>query len=173
MFLLKAWQALLPGFPFLPAPKMFIFAENYSMAEQKRKQKFIKLPQYTGGKKALNEFLGAEINYPPAALEARVEGTVIIAYEIDDNGVVHKPFVIKGIGYGCDEEAVRVVSLLQYEKVKNMGFRVRTTRKTSIHFKLPEQTTLQYSVKAAEMKSSKQAETVEKTPEVYTYTISF
>jgi hypothetical protein len=50
---------------------------------------------------------------------------------------VANPHILKSLGHGCDEEAVRVVGMLQFEKVKNRGVRVKMTTKTTIHFKLP------------------------------------
>ncbi|KAF0129825.1 MAG: periplasmic protein TonB [Bacteroidetes bacterium] len=149
--------------------------KNSLMSEPKKKKKFLNLPQYTGGKKAFNEFLRSQIVYPDQALKAGVEGSVYVEYEIDDNGIVHNPKVLKGIGYGCDEEALRLVSLLRYEKVKNFGVRVKTTTKTSIHFKLPAQTTLQYTIKTTTATSTKKPETPTEVPQpvVYNYTIQF
>jgi len=44
--------------------------------------------------------------------------------------------VLKGLGHGCDEEALRVVRLLAFEKVKNRGVRLKMTTKTNINFRL-------------------------------------
>jgi hypothetical protein len=45
--------------------------------------------------------------------------------------------VTKSLGYGCDEEAIRVVNLLKYEKAKNRGVRVTAGMRTRINFKMP------------------------------------
>jgi len=97
----------------------------------------VKLPRYAGGSKAFRAFISQHLRYPKEAQDAKVEGFVVVEYEIDDNGVVHHPRVLKGLGYGCDEEAMRVVSMLRYEKVKNRGVRVKVTTKTNIVFSLP------------------------------------
>jgi TonB family protein len=142
------------------------------MPDPRKKKKFLNLPSYTGGKKAFSAFLQQNIKYPQKALDEGVEGNVIVEFEIDDNGFVHNPRVMKGIGSGCDEEAIRVVSLLRYEKVKNQGLRVKSTTKTNIHFKLPARIT--YNVTVV---SSKKDPIPDKAPpkaeNTYGYTITF
>ncbi len=142
------------------------------MPDPRKKKKFINLPTYTGGKKAFSTFLQQNIKYPPKAIEAGVEGSVLVEFEIDDNGLVHNPRVLKGIGSGCDEEAIRVVSLLRYEKVKNQGLRVKSTTKTNIHFKLPTQLTYNITVTSSK-KEPAPPQPPEKTETTYGYTITF
>ena len=141
------------------------------MADQRKKQKFLKVPQFTGGKKAFNDFLKENIVYPEEAIQARVEGIVVVEFEVDDNGHVTQAKVLKGIGFGCDEEALRLVKLLKYEKVRNQGVRLRSTTKTNIHFRLPAQTMLQYSVTPE--KTADKAAGAQPQPVVYNYTIEF
>lgn len=107
------------------------------MDDHHKKRKFLNLPKYPGGSNALREFIAENLRYPQAALLANVEGIVNIEYEIFDDGVVHNARVLKGLGHGCDEEAMRVVDLLRFEKVKNRGVRVKMTTKINISFKLP------------------------------------
>lgn len=137
------------------------------MGDNRKKQKFLNLPKYIGGKQAFGEFLMQQLRYPEQALQAGVEGSVFVEYEVDDNGCVLNPRVINGIGYGCDEEAVRVVSMLQYEKVTNRGVRLRSTVKTKINFQLPARIT--YNITPAKKPES---ETPQKGTS-YEYTISF
>ncbi|PKP52004.1 MAG: hypothetical protein CVT92_10975 [Bacteroidetes bacterium HGW-Bacteroidetes-1] len=138
------------------------------MSDQRKKKKFLNLPQYIGGKKAFIDFIQKNIRYPKEALQSGIEGRVLVEYEISDNGIVLNSRVVKGIGYGCDEEALRLVNLLQYEKVKNLGVRVKTNTKTFINFKLPSRIT--YTVT-----SSKKEEKIPDKPtsNTYGYTIKF
>lgn len=137
------------------------------MGDPKKKQKFLNLPKFTGGKKAFAEFLMQELKYPDQALQAGIEGSVFVEYEVDDNGNVFNSRVINGIGYGCDEEALRVVSLLRYEKVTNRGVRLKSTVKTKINFQLPARIT--YNITPAPKKESD----VPSKGTNYEYTISF
>jgi TonB family protein len=105
--------------------------------EHHHKKRFLNLPKYPGGSEAFKKFFVENLRYPDAALEAKIEGSVIVEYDISDDGLVYNPHILKGLGYGCDEEAVRLIGLLRFEKVKNRGVRVKMTTKTTIHFKLP------------------------------------
>jgi len=120
------------------------------MADHHSKKRFLNLPKYLGGSKAFREFIAQNLHYPKPALEAKAEGSVIVEYDILDSGTVNNPHVLKGLGYGCDEEAIRVVNLLRFEKVKNRGVRVKMTTKTNINFILPKESinyTVSYSSK--------------------------
>ncbi|MEJ7779240.1 MAG: energy transducer TonB [Daejeonella sp.] len=68
-------------------------------------------PEYQGGQKALAKFLGSTIRYPLMAREAKTEGKVYIGFVVEKNGSLSDFKIIKGIGDGCDEEAIRVMRL--------------------------------------------------------------
>ncbi|MCX6303432.1 MAG: energy transducer TonB [Bacteroidetes bacterium] len=144
------------------------------MPDHHNKKHFLKLPRYIGGSVAFREFIAANLQYPDKARDARVEGSVVVEYDIHDNGMVRNPKVLKGIGYGCDEEALRVVGMLRFETVKNRGVRVKMTTKTTIHFKLPPGVQINYSVTSKEVPPAT-AETNQDNPGpvTYEYTISF
>jgi len=107
------------------------------MANKKNK-KFLKLPIYEGGSKALKQFIASNLKYPDEAIKNNIQGTVFIHYDVDDNGDVISAAVVKGIGYGCDEEGLRIVKMLKYDKVKNTGQRVKVSMKININFQLPQ-----------------------------------
>lgn len=67
------------------------------------------MPQYGTGDKDLLTFLADNIKYPAEAREAGIEGTVVVEFVISANGKVQAVSIAKGIGYGCDEEAIRVI----------------------------------------------------------------
>lgn len=69
-----------------------------------------KQPMFPGGIRAMYDFLGDNIKYPSAAANANVTGRVFISFIVDASGTISDVTVLKGIGFGCDEEAVRVVS---------------------------------------------------------------
>ena len=98
---------------------------------------FIRKPDYPGGKKALNEFVSSNLRYPEEALQRKVEGSVKVAYDVDVFGEVSNVKLLGGIGYGCDEEAVRIVKMLRFEKKKYRGLRVGFHNTILIHFRLP------------------------------------
>jgi len=138
------------------------------MADHHNKKYFLNLPKYIGGSEAFRNFISDNLRYPEAALEAKTEGAVIVEYDISDDGSVYNPHVLKGLGYGCDEEAMRVIGLLKYEKVKNRGVRVKMTTKTTIHFILPQAGfTINYSSSV-----KNEPEQKKDVPVTYEYTIN-
>jgi TonB family C-terminal domain len=142
------------------------------MPDHHNKKRFLNLPKYIGGSKVFREFIAENLRYPETALEAKVEGSVIVEYDILDNGAVSNPRVLKGLGYGCDEEAIRVVNLLHFEKVKNRGIRVKLTSKTNINFRLPK-VSINYSVSYTNEKDKPSIDPEQKNsdPVTYEYTI--
>jgi len=108
---------------------------------------FLNLPEYPGGKLALKKYLKDNLVYPEKAVKNRVEGIVHLIAEINDNGYVHSVKVEKGIGAGCDEEAVRLIENVRFGGVKNRGIRLTTRKKFKIAFKLPPKRTINYILK--------------------------
>ena len=89
------------------------------------------------------KFISENLVYPADALKNKIEGTVFLLVEIDDNGNVLRVKVENGVGHGCDEEAVRLVKQVKYSKVKNRGVRLKAWKRLRINFKLPKQETPQ------------------------------
>jgi TonB family protein len=106
--------------------------------KEKKDKNFIKKPTFPGGARAMRKLIASKLTYPPEALKAKIEGTVTIRYTIDRKGQVIKCKVISGIGYGCDEEAVRLVNLLKFQVPRQPQKRLLFHKTIHIHFKLPE-----------------------------------
>lgn len=68
------------------------------------------MPEYPGGNEALYKFIGKHLKYPKKAHKKGIEGKVYVQFVIDKEGNVTNAKVLKGIGFGCDEEALRVVN---------------------------------------------------------------
>ncbi len=64
----------------------------------------------TGGMGGFTEYMIKNLSYPTAAKEAKVQGMVVVSFVVDSEGKVGSVEVLRGIGKGCDEEAVRVIS---------------------------------------------------------------
>ncbi|MEZ0607112.1 TonB family protein [Fibrella sp. WM1] len=69
-------------------------------------------PRFPGGMPKLFQFLGRTLRYPEEAVQKNVMGKVFVAFVVNADGRIDRIQVLKGIGAGCDEEAVRVVSLM-------------------------------------------------------------
>jgi TonB family protein len=83
-------------------------------------------PQYTGGDDARIKFLQENIKYPEEAKKAGIQGKVFVTFVIQADGAVTNVKVLRGIGGGCDEEAIRVVKMMPNwipgkEKGKNVA----------------------------------------------------
>lgn len=81
------------------------------------------MPQYAGCEAATNDSIDctflkvvnhikANLKYPEEALKNKVQGQVVVEFVVDTNGAVIDPVIKQGIGSGCDEEALRVLSLM-------------------------------------------------------------
>ncbi len=66
-------------------------------------------PAPIGGLEGWNEYLASNLKYPAQAREMGIEGTVILNFVINSDGSISDVEVLKGIGGGCDEEAIRVI----------------------------------------------------------------
>ncbi|MGD9491983.1 MAG: energy transducer TonB [Bacteroidales bacterium] len=71
-----------------------------------------KQPEFPGGEQALLDYIGSNIHYPKKARRKNIQGTVYVSFIIETDGNVSSVRVLRGIGGGCDEEAVRVVTLM-------------------------------------------------------------
>lgn len=67
------------------------------------------MPEFAGGTEALMRYLRSHLRYPSAALAAQAEGRVFVSFVVQADGTIADITVPKGLGYGLDEEAQRVV----------------------------------------------------------------
>jgi protein TonB len=94
-------------------------------------------PEYVGGYITMMKFLRDNMRYPTEAQEARISGTVFVQFVVKSNGQVANVRRVKGIGGGCDEEAVRVVKKMpNWIPGMDKGIAVNTLFMIPISFKL-------------------------------------
>jgi len=80
------------------------------------------VPVFPGGNQAMLDFIAEKIQYPDAARKANISGTVLTEFRVKTTGELINIKVQKGIGYGCDEEAIRIVKLMpKFEPGKYLG----------------------------------------------------
>jgi protein TonB len=95
------------------------------------------MPEFPGGTQALYAYLGREINYPSLAVNLNIEGVVFVGFVIERDGSVSNVHVIRGIGAGCDEEAVRAVQNMPRWEPGRMGTQpVRASYTLPVRFRL-------------------------------------
>ncbi len=90
------------------------------------------MPKLIGGIASIME----EIKYPELARRAKIEGRVIVEFVVDENGNVLNPRVIRGIGGGCDEEALRVVKKAKFIPGLQRGMPVKVRYNLPVTFML-------------------------------------
>ena len=94
-----------------------------------------KMPEFPGGINALRKYLSKNIKYPSMARDIGIKGGVYLGFIIDKDGSITDIKVLKGIGGGCDEEAVRVVEgMPAWNPGKQGGKKVRVQFYLPINF---------------------------------------
>lgn len=71
-----------------------------------------KQPEFPGGMRAFQDYLRTNVRYPAAANSANITGRVFVSLIVRNDGRITDVGVLKGLGYGCDEEAIRVISTM-------------------------------------------------------------
>lgn len=95
------------------------------------------MPSFPGGDAALMSFIANNIKYPKAAQRIGIEGRVTLLFVIDETGAITNIEVLKGIGAGCDKEAIRVLKMLpNYNPGKQRGVPVKVRMRLPINFNL-------------------------------------
>lgn len=80
------------------APEIMTFAEQ--------------MPEFPGGTEAMMSYLSKNIQFPPLARENGIEGRVILQFVVDKDGKISNIEVVKKLGWGLEEEAIRVVKAM-------------------------------------------------------------
>lgn len=94
-------------------------------------------PEFTGGMAALSQYLQKNLRYPAAAQRANVAGRVFVSFVVNTDGSIQDVSVLKGLGFGTDEEAQRVVkSMPKWRPGKQSGRAVRVKFNLPINFTL-------------------------------------
>jgi protein TonB len=94
-------------------------------------------PSFPGGDEARIRFLTENIKYPQIARESSIQGTVYVTFVVEKNGNVTDVRVLRGIGGGCDEEAIRVIKAMpKWSPGKQRGKPVRVQFNMPIKFTL-------------------------------------
>lgn len=95
------------------------------------------MPGFPGGEEARLKFLQDNIQYPQVAKESGISGTVYVSFVVDSKGRVTDAKVLRGIGGGCDDEALRVIKLMPpWNPGKQAGKPVRVQFTMPIRFTL-------------------------------------
>lgn len=97
-------------------------------------------PEYPGGNAEMFKFLAQKIKYPAAASKANVQGKVFVSFVVTTDGDIADVQILKGIGFGCDAEAARVVSKFpKWTPGKQNGKAVNVRYTVPINFQLAKE----------------------------------
>jgi len=95
------------------------------------------MPEFPGGMAALMKYLAENIKYPSLAKESGIQGRVFINFVVEPDGSISNVKVLRGIGGGCDEEAVRVVeNMPKWKPGMQRGKPVRVSYNLPVKFTL-------------------------------------
>ncbi|HNW90160.1 MAG TPA: TonB family protein [Bacteroidales bacterium] len=95
------------------------------------------MPEFPGGEAARKKFLSENIKYPQIAREIGTQGPVYVNFVVEKNGSITGVKILRGIGSGCDEEALRVINAMpNWIPGRQNGKEVRVQINMPIHFKL-------------------------------------
>jgi len=95
-------------------------------------------PEFTGGHAAFVKYLNRNLRYPEAAVDRGIQGKVLVSFIIEKDGQLSNIKIIRGIGNGCEEEAIRVLEKSPKWKpgIQNKQ-KVRVAYTLPINFSLP------------------------------------
>ncbi len=95
------------------------------------------MPSFEGGMQNFYKFISKNIRYPKQAKRMGVEGRVVVQFVVERDGSLTDINIMRGIGAGCDEEAIRVMKLVpKFLPGKQGDVRVRVQMVVPINFTL-------------------------------------
>lgn len=94
-------------------------------------------PEFPGGMEALYKYLAQNIKYPQLARDNNITGKVYVTFVVERDGSIANPRVLRDIGGGCGQEAIRVVkSMPKWTPGKQRGKAVRVQFNLPVNFSL-------------------------------------
>lgn len=94
-------------------------------------------PEFVGGNAAMTTFLQKNLKYPSNASRAGIQGKVFVQFTVGSDGRIESVKAVKGIGFGCDEEAERVIKLMPaWKPGKQSGIPVKVRFTMPIVFQM-------------------------------------
>lgn len=92
------------------------------------------MPEFNGN---VSEYLARNIQYPVSAREAGISGKVTIQFVVNEDGSISNAKVLRGIGGGCEEEAIRVINAMpKWKAGKSNGKAVKVFFRLPVTFKM-------------------------------------
>jgi periplasmic protein TonB len=123
----------------------FTITETAPIIEEEEADKIFLVVEQTavpkGGMSAFYKYVSENIKYPAQARRMRVEGKVFVEFIVEKDGTLTQFSIVKGIGAGCDEEAIRIMQgAPPWEPGRQRGRPVKQRMVLPIYFKLLDRT---------------------------------
>ncbi len=99
------------------------------------------MPRFQGGDEARLRFINSNLKYPDSAVNAGIQGKVYVSFIVEKNGTLTSPTIMRGLGYGCDEEVLRVIHMMppwEAGLLSGKPVRVRFSLPVSFKLEIPE-----------------------------------
>jgi TonB family protein len=96
-------------------------------------------PYYIGGMDSMKRFITKNLQYPESAIQDKIEGTVIVEFWIDTNGMTTDHKVIRSVRNDLDKEAIRVSKLITFsQSAKQRDNAIKVPYSIPFKFELPK-----------------------------------
>ncbi len=89
--------------------EVVVTGQGFKTDRDENETPVIKLAEPFGGRKAYDRYLENSLRYPQQALDNKIKGKVLIEFTVGTSGALSDFNVIKSLGYGCDDEVIRLV----------------------------------------------------------------
>ena len=96
------------------------------------------MPMYQKGTFALQDFIKENLEYPRQAQLSNIQGTVLLSFIVEPSGLPTNIGILKSVGGGCDQEAIRILEMIKWYPAKNGDTLVRAYMTFPIYFVLNE-----------------------------------
>jgi TonB family protein len=96
------------------------------------------LPVFVGGSVEYKDFIAANLRYPAIAKENEIKGKVVASFEVTGTGFIENPKIVKPLGYGCDDEVLRVIKIMPRWVPGRKTSEVRQLYYMTFNFGLPK-----------------------------------
>lgn len=118
--------------PKMPIPPTAPVADNTGHPER------VDIPaEFPGGIARARQFIGNNLEYPRKAIQAEIQGTVQVKFTIEIDGSINNIEIVRKLGYGCDEEVIRVIKRMpKWTPAKRDGKAVKSYVTMPISFNL-------------------------------------
>ncbi|OJJ23716.1 hypothetical protein BKI52_05035 [marine bacterium AO1-C] len=120
------------------------YLRKYTIKDNNQQEKIFMIVEEAampiGGYKKLHKFFKDNVIYPKQAKKQQIEGRVFVQFTVNKDGTLSKFRILKGLGYGCDEEAIRLLKASSpWTPAKNSDKSAKKSVKSyPVSFKLPE-----------------------------------